>query len=160
MSFKDEYIAWSDDLSVGLQEIDEQHKVLTNLINRLFNEAIMHKADRSVISGILNELVQYTIVHFAVEESLFRIFDYPGIEPHQKEHEQLKQKVVDFQKSFEDGNPIDVELMGFLRKWLKDHIMISDKRYTNFFLEKGFKPHWAKQQSWVGKVWNSISRTR
>ena len=72
-SMKDEYMSWSDDLSVGLQEIDEQHKILITLINRLFTEAIMQKADQSVVSKILNELVQYTIVHFSVEESLFRI---------------------------------------------------------------------------------------
>lgn len=40
MADKD-YIPWSEDLSVGLEEIDEQHKILINLINRLFNEAIL-----------------------------------------------------------------------------------------------------------------------
>lgn len=153
-------MSWSDDLSVGLQEIDEQHKILITLINRLFTEAIMQKADQSVVSKILNELVQYTIVHFSVEESLFRIFDYPEIEAHQKQHEQLKQKVLDFQRAFESGTPINAELMSFLRKWLKDHIMITDKRYTAFFLEKGFKAQWSKRRSWAGKIWDSINLTR
>ena len=69
MADKD-YIPWSEDLSVGLEEIDEQHKILINLINRLFNEAILKRADKALISDILDELIQYTIVHFAVEESL------------------------------------------------------------------------------------------
>lgn len=151
-----EYIPWSEDLSVGLEEIDEQHKILINLINRLFNEAILKRADKSLISDILDELIQYTIVHFAVEESLFRIFDYPDSEAHQEHHDQLKNEVVSFRKKFQDGTPIDIELMGFLRKWITLHIMKDDRKYTPFFLEKGFKAKWTKQQSWVGKIWSSF----
>jgi len=151
-----EYIPWSEDLSVGLEEIDEQHKILINLINRLFNEAILKRADKSLISDILDELIQYTIVHFAVEESLFRIFDYPDSEAHQEHHDQLKKEVVSFRKKFQDGTPIDIELMGFLKKWITLHIMKDDKKYTPFFLEKGFKAKWTKQQSWMGKIWSSF----
>lgn len=151
-----EFISWSDELSVGLQEIDEQHKILINLINRLFNEAILHKADKTVISAILEELVQYTIVHFAVEESLFRIFDYPDTEMHQAHHDKLKQEVSSFQKKFAGGAVIDIELMNFLRKWLTHHIMMDDKKYTPFFLEKGLKAKWTKQRSWMGKIWESL----
>lgn len=151
-----EFISWSDELSVGLQEIDEQHKILINLINRLFNEAILHKADKTVISAILEELVQYTIVHFAVEESLFRIFDYPDAETHQVHHDKLKQEVSSFQKKFAGGAVIDIELMNFLRKWLTHHIMMDDKKYTPFFLEKGLKAKWTKQRSWMGKIWESL----
>ena len=151
-----EYIPWSEDLSVGLEEIDEQHKILINLINRLFNEAILKRADKSLISDILDELIQYTIVHFAVEESLFRIFDYPDSEAHQEHHNQLKNEVVNFRKKFQDDTPIDIELMSFLKKWITLHIMKDDRKYTPFFLEKGFKAKWTKQQSWMGKIWSSF----
>lgn len=151
-----EFMSWSDELSVGLQEIDEQHKILINLINRLFNEAILHKADKTIISAILEELVQYTIVHFAVEESLFRIFDYPDAETHQAHHDKLKQEVLSFQKKFASGVTIDTDLMHFLRKWLTQHIMMDDKKYTSFFLERGLKAKWSQQKSWIGKVWSSL----
>ncbi|CDI04065.1 putative Hemerythrin-like metal-binding protein [Candidatus Competibacter denitrificans Run_A_D11] len=155
MADKD-YIPWSEDLSVGLEEIDEQHKILINLINRLFNEAILKRADKALISDILDELIQYTIVHFAVEESLFRIFDYPDSEAHQEHHNQLKNEVVNFRKKFQDDTPIDIELMSFLKKWITLHIMKDDRKYTPFFLEKGFKAKWTKQQSWMGKIWSSF----
>lgn len=151
-----EFIPWSEELSVGLQEIDEQHKILINLINRLFNEAILHKADRAVIGAILDELVQYTIVHFSVEESLFRIFDYPDSEAHQEHHDKLKQEVSAFQKKFASGATIDIELMHFLKKWITHHIMMDDKKYTPFFLERGLKASWSKQKSWIGKIWSSL----
>lgn len=156
MSDTKEFISWSEQLSVGLQEIDEQHKILIGLLNRLFNEAILHKADKTVINSILDELVQYTIIHFSVEESLFRIFDYPDTEIHQAHHDELKQEVLNFRKKFESGTPIDLELMSFLRKWLSNHILMDDKKYTPFFLEKGLKAKWSKQKSWVGKMWDSL----
>ena len=152
----EEYMPWSADLSVGLQEIDEQHKVLVSLINRLFNEAVLKSPDRDIVSNILNELVQYTIIHFSVEESLFRIFDYPDGEVHQDHHEKLKQEVMKIQKKFLEGQVIDLELMRFLRQWLKQHIMVEDKKYTPFFLATGIQANWSKQKSWVGKLWDSI----
>lgn len=151
-----EFIPWSEELSVGLQEIDEQHKILIGLINRLFNAAILNKAEKSDISHIIEELIQYTIVHFSVEETLFRIFDYPDAEMHHANHDQLKQEVINFRKKFESGTPIDIELMNFLRKWISNHIIKVDKKYTPFFLEKGFKPNWSQQKSWIGKIWNSF----
>jgi len=156
MSDQKEFIPWSEELSVGLQEIDEQHKILIGLINRLFSQAILHTADKATLSGILEELIQYTIIHFSVEESLFRIFDYPDAENHQVHHNQLKQEVLNFKKKFEGGTPIVIELMHFLKKWISNHIMMDDKKYTPFFLEKGFKAKWTKQKSWMGKIWDSL----
>ncbi|HCK80303.1 MAG TPA: hemerythrin, partial [Candidatus Competibacteraceae bacterium] len=43
----------------------------------------------------------------------------------------------------------------FLRKWLREHIMGTDKKYTGFFLEKGLKGSWNKR-SWIGKIWDSV----
>ncbi len=151
-----EYIPWSDDLSVGLQEIDEQHKILIHLINRLYDEAILKKANQSIIDDILNELKQYTIIHFSVEESLFRLFDYPHADAHQKQHERLKEEVISVHNKFKNGAAVTIELMSFLRRWIKNHIMMEDKKYSPFFLERGLKSTWSKQQSWIGKIWNSI----
>ncbi len=151
-----EYIPWSDDLSVGLQEIDEQHKILINLINSLYSESILKKANQSTIDAIFDELKQYTVIHFSVEESLFRLFDYPHTEAHQKQHDNLKEELVKVHRKFKDGEPVSIELLSFLRRWIKNHIMMEDKKYAPFFLEKGLKGNWSKQQSWIGKVWNSI----
>ena len=151
-----DYIPWSDDLSVGLQEIDEQHKILISLINSLYSESILKKADQSVVDSILSELKQYTVIHFSVEESLFRLFDYPHTETHQKQHDNLKEELATVHRKFKGGEPVSIELMSFLRRWIKNHIMMEDKKYAPFFLEKGLKSSWSKQQSWIGKGWNSI----
>lgn len=146
------FVEWSDSLSVGIQEIDEQHKVLINLINRLFDETIVNQATASVTEGILDELIQYTIVHFAVEESLFRIFDYPAIDAHMSRHVDLKAQVLELQKKIKQGQSVNSDLLLFLKKWLTNHILQEDKQYAPFLIKQGVKSSWGKK-SWLGKIW-------
>lgn len=146
------FVEWTEELSVGIQEIDEQHKVLINLINRLFDETIVNQAVVGVTEKILEELIQYTIVHFAVEESLFRIFDYPAIDAHMSHHSDLKTQVLELQKKIKQGQAVNTELLMFLKKWLTNHILQEDKQYAPFLIKQGVKSSWGKK-SWLGKIW-------
>ncbi len=147
------FVEWTDELSVGIEEIDEQHKVLVNLINRLFDETVVHQADPTVMDEILHELIEYTVIHFAVEESLFRIFDYPETELHTRHHNELKAQVLEIQKKVKQREAVvNTELLIFLKKWLENHILHEDKRYGPFLIKQGVKSSWAKR-SWLGKIW-------
>ncbi|MEW8498684.1 MAG: hemerythrin domain-containing protein, partial [Candidatus Thiodiazotropha taylori] len=66
------FVEWSDALSVGIEEIDEQHKMLVDLVNKM-HEAIHQRHGSDVVKSILGDLAEYTRIHFAVEESLMRI---------------------------------------------------------------------------------------
>ena len=66
------FIEWSNELSVGIEEIDAQHKVLVDLLNQT-HEAIQQRYTAQVTNDIIDQLGEYTRVHFAVEESLMRI---------------------------------------------------------------------------------------
>lgn len=150
-----EFFSWSDEISVGIQEIDEQHKQLISIVNRLYNAVIYSPGQLDAIKAIMNELVQYTIIHFAVEESLFRIFGYPEYDSHKKRHEDLRQQVIDINDKIQSGEEQgSLELMTFLRKWLRNHIMIEDKRYSPFLINQGIKETWASK-SWIGRIWGS-----
>jgi len=107
----------------------------------------------AVANEILTELVQYTVIHFSVEESLFRIFDYPDYEGHKAQHEKLTKQVVTLKNRIEQGEEITTELISFLRYWLKKHILQEDKKYSKFLTEKGLQANWAKK-SWLGKIWS------
>lgn len=148
------FVEWTDSLSVGIQEIDEQHKVLINLINRLFDETIVNQSAIGVTEQVLQELVEYTMVHFAVEESLFRIFDYPEIEAHMRRHVDLKEQVLDLQKKIKKGETVvNSDLLMFLKKWLTNHILQEDKLYAPYLIKQGVKSSWASR-SWLGKIWH------
>ncbi len=62
------FIAWTDELSVDIGEIDEQHKKLINMINDL-SYAMSKGKGRDVIEAILVGLRDYTVEHFAHEEN-------------------------------------------------------------------------------------------
>lgn len=149
------FAEWSDELSVGIEEIDAQHKILVELLNRLYDETIVHQAGAETINEILNELVEYTIIHFAVEESLFRIFDYPGTEIHTQHHNDLKAQVAELQQKVKRGEAtINTELMMFLKKWLQYHIIQEDKLYGPFLIQRGVKSNLPKKRSWLGSLWH------
>lgn len=149
------FVEWSDVLSVGIEEIDDQHKVLVDLVNEM-HDAIHQRHGSDVVKEILSKLADYTRIHFAVEESLMRILAYPEYEEHKTQHEELLHTVQDLQEKVETGKTaIGFELMHFLKIWLTRHIMESDQKYSTYFLDAGAKPK-LKKKSWTARLWESI----
>lgn len=148
-------VEWTDELSVGVQEIDEQHKVLVGLLNR-FHEAVVTGRDHEAIKSVLKELADYTIIHFSVEESLMRIFNYPDYENHKHHHAELAKQVTDLQSKVENEKAeVSMEVLNFLRHWLTHHILGDDKKYGPYLVERGVESTWA-ERSWVGRIWDSL----
>jgi hemerythrin len=135
-------IAWSDEFSVEIQEIDEQHKCLVELINKLYT-GLAAKDTSEAIEHVLDELVSYTRVHFAVEECLMRLFDYPGYDEHKKMHDKIVERVGEFQRQYKAGNhKVGMDLLYFLKDWLMDHINKVDKQYTSHLTGHGVQKKW------------------
>ncbi|HEY9148290.1 MAG TPA: bacteriohemerythrin, partial [Gammaproteobacteria bacterium] len=111
-------VAWDDAYSVDIQEIDEQHKCLIDIMNELYT-AMANKSNRDLIGDVLDKLVDYTKVHFAVEETLMRIFHYEGYDEHKAIHDRIVARVLEFQGQFRAGNDkVGMELLMFLKDWL------------------------------------------
>ena len=133
------FITWTDKYSVGVDEIDNQHKGLVKLINKLF-DAMSDGNANNILSGIINDLTRYTQVHFATEEKYFAAFTYPESEVHIEEHQQFVNTVVKFKTQFEEGNIVlSFEVFKFLKSWLINHIQGSDKKYSECFIANGLK---------------------
>lgn len=146
-----ELMEWNDKLSVGIEEIDDQHKALVGLLNQL-HTAIHEKHGTAACMEILDKLVEYTRVHFTVEESLMRILGYPEYEDHHEEHDKLIRQVVELQQKLKSGKAnISFELLHFLRGWLSHHILETDKAYVPYFLSKGVERGSTKKNFW--KFW-------
>ncbi|MFZ1641506.1 MAG: bacteriohemerythrin [Candidatus Contendobacter sp.] len=151
------FVEWSNELSVGIEEIDAQHKELVGLLNEI-HEAMQQGHTMQATKSIIDRLDEYTRVHFAVEESLMRILHYPDYERHKEEHDKLIAQLAEIHTKWEKGKgAIGIELAYFLKVWLTKHIMEVDKHYTPYFLEQGIKPTLSKK-SWVKKLWGSLSR--
>lgn len=128
---------WSDKFSVNIKEIDSQHKKLVDLLNSLHDSMKAGKGNE-VLGKTLTELIQYVGTHFATEEKLMSAHGYPEYNTHKAEHEKLAQKAIELQKDFQQGAPVlTVEVLGFLKDWLQNHILGTDKKYGPFLNSKG-----------------------
>jgi hemerythrin len=123
---------WISAYSVGIPEIDEQHKQLFECIDRLENAKDERQRELAVYF-VMDELTDYARIHFAVEEIVMRLFDYPGLKAHAAEHRDFELRLKALGK-VELNHDVHAEAGSFLRGWLTQHIMISDKRYAEFIL--------------------------
>jgi hemerythrin-like metal-binding protein len=130
-------IEWSDSSSVGIGELDDQHKTIFDIINRLFER--MHNAQtKDDAAGILEELKDYSKVHFAAEEKLFGLYGYPEKEEHEKAHRQYDEKILSLEADLEDKKGfLSFDILDFLENWWLGHITNMDKKYSGFLQGKG-----------------------
>ena len=132
-------IRWNESLSVNVAEIDRQHRKLVSLINEL-DEAMKQGKGKAVLGKTVDSLVQYAVTHFRTEERYFDRFGYPDTDGHKKEHAAFVRKASEIKDKFEQNrNFLSIEVMNFLINWLQNHIMKSDKQYSQFFNDKGLR---------------------
>ena len=127
---------WKPQYSVQIASIDGQHQNLFRIGAELY-AAMSAGQGKAALSRILDRLVQYTAVHFAHEERLMRLSDFPGLAAHQAQHQALTKQVMAFQSDFEAGRAsMSVQLLHFLRDWLEKHIAGSDQQYAPYLRNK------------------------
>jgi hemerythrin len=127
---------WSNNYSVDIGSIDSQHQNLF-AIGRELHAAMTAGQGKASLARILDRLVQYTAVHFAHEERLMRLHDYPDMAAHKAQHDALTAQVVKFQEDFNSGRvAMTVQLLQFLKEWLQNHIKGSDLKYAPYLKEK------------------------
>lgn len=131
------FIEWDEKYSVGVRELDSQHKQLVKILGDLY-EAMQAQKANEVLGKLLNELLRYTKTHFATEEKYMSQHGYPDLAAQKKEHEMFTAKIAEFIESFESGRTsISVSVTSFVKNWLFSHILSSDKKYSSFFASKG-----------------------
>lgn len=123
------HIEWSDDLNTDIDVIDSQHRRIVDYINNL--EDVKGLNDRAVEERVLNELVDYTLSHFAFEESLMEDSGYGYINGHKRVHQLFVKRVSDFMQRFKLGEDITEELLIVLKAWLVNHIRSDDNDYAD-----------------------------
>jgi hemerythrin-like metal-binding protein len=128
--------AWKDEYSVQNPEMNLQHRRLMNLLNKL-HEAMTNGQTNGALRGILGELVEYAHVHFVAEEELMLKIGYPRLAGHRLQHQELSREVRHFLQELDAGRvTIGIQLLQFLKQWLIDHILGSDRLYGAFLLRK------------------------
>lgn len=128
-------IKWNNWMSVKVNQFDDEHKKLIQMIGQL-NEAMKNGEGDKVISDVLASLAAYCVNHFANEERLMQQYNYPEYAEHKKAHEAFVQKVGEAINAFENQTITPASIMNILSDWLMNHILKVDKRYADFFSKK------------------------
>ncbi|UCH05718.1 MAG: hemerythrin family protein [Candidatus Thorarchaeota archaeon] len=133
-------IEWDQSLSVGVDLIDDQHKMLIQKLRNIA-EAIEKKQATGEIAKTLNFMVDYTDFHFSTEEKYMEEYSYPGRENHIQQHEEFKESLKRLVQDFQEEGATQVlssSISTFLLNWLIKHIKGIDIGFGEFLREKGF----------------------
>ena len=107
------------------------------MVNTLHDSMKDGKA-KDVMAQLVGELAAYTDYHFKTEESFFEKYKYPEASTHKIEHDKLRDNVMTLKSKLDKGETIiTVEVLYFLKDWLRKHIMGSDKKYSAFLKNAG-----------------------
>ncbi len=133
-------LAWQEEFSVQVKELDEQHKFLIGVINDLIDYLHSSAVSDIDIKKLVKRLKDGELKHFATEEKYFNDFLYPEAESHKAKHLQF---LVDCEKIeglyAQDTLLYVTNLIYFLEEWWVSHILGDDKKYSHFFNEHGLK---------------------
>lgn len=140
-----DYLEWSDVYSVGVRELDDQHKNMLALSNDLIHAADTKKK-REVIGEIIDVFLNNAREHFLREEEMLEEAGYPGLDEHRREHANLIQTVLEFidlfnertRGSFYSDTTVDGGCFAmFLIGWILLHIKKEDQKYTSHLNSRG-----------------------
>jgi len=129
-------IEWRDEYSIGIEEIDNQHEVLADLVNEV-GDAVQQHHDARSVREILARLAAHTRDHFAREERLMSWLGYPLSRTHQLQHLELAEQIDGYQRQVARGEIDGSELLFFLKNWLIQHILGGDDKFARFSAQNG-----------------------
>lgn len=116
---------WSPKLSVGNDDIDDQHKRIFEIADRV--RSLIGHPNRQDVQNALDDVVEYTLNHFAFEEEILRTHHYPDIERHMAEHKAIRERVyiVAGLRTF-----VTPEMLDEVMTRLTNHIIKTDADYV------------------------------
>ena len=131
---------WNDSYSVGVKKFDEQHQQFFKISNEIYQLIEGEGVKRDVLFTHILELINYSSIHLSSEESAFHKYEYPEMEGHLKHHSEFRTKIQGFLELCMDGDS-DIELLAgqivdYASKWLAEHILNVDKKYSEFLQGK------------------------
>jgi hemerythrin len=130
-------IEWNNSYLLGLKQFDEDHQHLVRLLNKTY-DSFIHNEPKSNLIMLIDDLIDYAIYHFADEEYWMKETCYPGLEMQIFQHDIFSKKVVCFQDNYHKGAAVlSSELLKFMKDWLSDHILATDKEFGYFIASNG-----------------------
>lgn len=131
-------IEWTDDLAVGVTEIDDQHKELFKKVNQLL-DACSEGKGKETVGEIIKFLGEYVIHHFSCEEANMKKYNYPEFASHKAHHAQFITSFGELKDKFEADGPmphIVIMTNRVVVGWLISHIRNVDRVMGDYLKTK------------------------
>jgi hemerythrin-like metal-binding protein len=123
-------IKWSDIPLTNIEHIDNEHKGLVELLNKL-HDVVSQDQGKEFISPALMELIRYAKTHFKHEEDFMKMHDYSDVDAHHQAHIMFISKVADFKKKYDNHEMSTlIPILTFVSRWIIEHISQVDQKYA------------------------------
>ena len=126
-----------DTFHIGTEAMQAEHRSQFGMVDTLC-DALRQGRDQSEIDDILEQVIDYTHVHFMAEQLLMRLHEYPQSEVHCREHASVLEQLQALRRDVQAGtltNALDV--IKKIREGLRAHIGKSDLALSNFLGDRG-----------------------
>ena len=143
------YIEWTNEFATGINVIDGQHKRIIHYINQLTDAQNLKEPE--LVGEVLVNLIDYTLSHFAFEESLMDEAKYTAAAIHKQTHEAFREKIIAYQEKYKSGEDVADDLFQLLNIWLMDHIADDDSSYVPVVKQNIPGINASEKQSWLQK---------
>ena len=119
-------IEWKKEYAVGVPAVDTDHRELIDLINDLYEQ--LQSGRYSVnMNDFLGEVYDSMARHFAREEEVMNMNEYPQYEEHKADHERVLEDINNIMYDYQDGLLKDDAIMAeMLEGWFSNHFANHD----------------------------------
>lgn len=131
--------AWDEGIGTGVDSMDTEHRLQVSLVNAL-EEALRSGPESALANRTLQQLVDFTSVHFHSEELMMRLYSYPQLENHSAAHAKLMEQVQHIRDQQRANEPAEaMETVRELRGWLVNHIKSMDQAFALWLARNGYR---------------------
>jgi hemerythrin-like metal-binding protein len=133
----DTLFEWDDSFLIGIEELDHEHKVLIDDINRLHGE-LARQHEKAEIEKCLGDICARMQAHFALEEHVMQAHGYRFFAEHKREHDELLDSYTECMMEYlnDTGNASCASIEEKLKQWVVHHIVTSDRKMSLMVQEK------------------------
>ena len=130
-------LEWTQALSVGVEEIDAQHRELFGRAARLLEG--IHEGQPEELGQLVDYLYEYAVEHFGAEEEHMRRTKYPGYARHKAEHDRFISDVLHLAREHERkgaGAFLALKVSAWLGEWLRSHVSVADAELGKYLVKR------------------------
>jgi hemerythrin len=129
-------VEWNSRYLIGIPLIDEQHRELIELTNKLYEACLSgDQTANDIFKEAARRMVDYIKYHFGAEEKILENVRYPELAAHKREHEKLIKDVLEHVRLFQEGKKfIPNNFARTLKDWILNHIAMVDKKYSVYIM--------------------------